>query len=84
MKALDFVKTSEGHIAIITETNDGGNKASIKYIGKTPRNGKSAWWSEKELEVVDSLPRFLAENLSHPFGSGKQDVERFFSNKEEK
>lgn len=32
MKPLDFVMTPKGGIGLITETNDGGKKASIDYI----------------------------------------------------
>lgn len=79
MKALDIVRTPEGGIAFITETNDEGKQASIKYIGDlNPGNERGAWWDESELEVIDSLPKMIAMATAHPFGRGKDDVERFF------
>lgn len=81
MKALDIVRTPCGAYGIITETNDGGEMASISYFGGgNPSGEKNAWWYPGEgLEVVDNLPRVLAEAAAHPFGSGRRDVELFFS-----
>lgn len=78
MKALDFVKTPKGQIALITETNGLGKIASIIFIGGDKKNEKNAWWDKKDLEVLDSLPRLLSAELAHPFGTGKEDVKEFF------
>lgn len=67
MKPLDFVMTPKGGIGLITETNDGGKQASIEYI-YNPNNEYNAWWYEKELKVLISLPRLLALSTCHPFG----------------
>lgn len=80
MKALDIIKTPRGSIGIIVETNNGGTQASVDFIRGCDENGdKSAWWTIKELEIIDSLPRILASAMCHPFGSGKKDIEMFFS-----
>jgi hypothetical protein len=79
MKALDIVKTPKGGIAFITETNDSGKQASINYIGNlNPGREHNAWWDEKDLEVISSIPKMLAEATAHPFGCGKNDVKLFF------
>ena len=79
MKALDIVKTPLGGIAFITETTDGGNQASIDYIGNlNPGNERNAWWSDGELVVIDSIPKMIAMATCHPFGRGAHDVEKFF------
>lgn len=79
MKALDIVKTPEGGIAFITETLNGGKEASITFINGLNIGGeKNAWWPERDLEVIDSIPRLLANATCHPFGHGKEDVEKFF------
>ena len=80
IKALDFVRTPNGALALVTETHalwGGARQASIRFVG--PSLGeRNAWWNEDELEVVDSLPRILAYSIAHPFGSGRVDAERFF------
>ena len=79
MKALDIVRTPKGGIAFITETNNEGKQASIKYIGDlNPGNERGAWWDESELEVIDSLPKMIAMATCHPFGRGESDVKKFF------
>jgi hypothetical protein len=79
MKALDIVKTPGGGIGFITETNNNGKEASIEFIkGLNPNHERNAWWSEKELTVIDSIPKMIAMATAHPFGRGKEDVERFF------
>ena len=79
MQPLDIVRTPKGGIAIISETNDGGTSASIRWLGP-PTDERSAWWRMGELEVVNSLPRVLAMMTAHPFGKGKRDVAQFFPN----
>jgi hypothetical protein len=79
MKALDIVRTPKGGIAFITETNDNGKKASISYINNLNIGEEhNAWWNENELEVIDSIPRLIAEATCHPFGKGSEDVKKFF------
>ena len=80
MKALDFVKTPKGAIALVTETNNKGVMASIAFIGGgNPTGEKNAWWEKDDgLMVIDSLPHLLAINTAHPFGTGKEDVNLFF------
>lgn len=74
---LDFVKTPQGHLALVTETNDNGEQVSITYI-ETNVYEKNAWWRSSELEVVNSLPYLLARQLRHPFGAGLADVDTAF------
>lgn len=79
MKALDIVRTPKGGIAIVVETNGDGNEASIDYInGCNPGREHNAWWGKSQLKVIDSVPHILAKAMKHPFGSGGQDVEKFF------
>ena len=60
MKPLDIVKTPKGGIAIITETNDKGQSASIDFITTlNPHRERNVWWDKKELKVIDSLPRLI-------------------------
>lgn len=79
MKALDIVRTPNGGIAFVTETNYNGKSASINYIGDLNiGNERNAWWDEQELTVIDSIPRMIAMATAHPFGIGKRDVEELF------
>jgi hypothetical protein len=81
MKALDIVKTPKGGIAFITETNNNGKEASINFINTlNPEHEKNAWWDKKDLIVIDSIPRLLANATYHPFGEGEKDVIKFFNN----
>ena len=80
MKALDIVRTPKGGIGFITETNNNGKKASISYINNLNiGNEHNAWWDEDEIEVIDSIPRLIADATCHPFGKGSKDVESFFN-----
>jgi hypothetical protein len=62
---------------MVTETTNSGEEASIAFI-TNEHHEKNAWWYRDELEVVNSLPYLLANNLPHPFGRGRADVEIFF------
>ena len=79
MKALDIVRTKNGTIGMVTETGYGGNEVSVCWFLGQPHREKTAWWSKEELEKIDSLPRLLAFELSHPFGGGKKDAALFFA-----
>ncbi len=76
MKPLDFVRTPEGALALITETHDG--RASIDFIGSDWPYEKNAWWDESDLKVIDNLPHLIARMARHPFGQGMADVDRVF------
>jgi hypothetical protein len=77
MKPLDIVTTPKGAVAVVTETD--GHKARIAYIrGLDKKRQHNAWWSENELDVIDSIPRILADELSAPGGSGFQAGDQFF------
>lgn len=78
IRALDFVKTPGGHVAMVKETTvtQGKIQVSIVYIG--PCSGKNAWWNEDELEVIGSLPLLLARTMCHPFGDGCIKAEEHF------
>lgn len=79
IRALDFVRTPGGNIAIVTETSvvQGVLKIAISYIG--PWGGeRNAWWKESELEVIDSLPSLLARTICHPFGDGEIKAKEHF------
>lgn len=80
LQPLDFVKTPDGGIAIVTERNPAGNglpeRYSITYIYKS---GMNAWWSGSDLEYLTNLPLLLAEGLTHPFSSyGKSEAQKTF------
>lgn len=87
MKPLDIVLTPNGFIAMVTEVGTRETRqgiiwvASINYLKGQPNAGqqKSAWWDEGDgLVVLDSLPNLLASALHHPFGSNKDQGDRFF------
>lgn len=80
MKPLDFVRTPNGAIAIVTETNmtQGHHIACIDFIGTNLTQERNAWWYEEELQVIDSLPHLLARELAHPFGRGLEMADKFF------
>ena len=70
MKALDIVKTPGGGLAVVTETNRGGTQISIDFLNNmNPAREHNAWWSESELEVLDSIPRILANAMCNGFGT---------------
>ena len=75
----DVKDVIKGGIAFITETNNNGKQANISYINNL-NIGKehNAWWNEDELEVIDSIPRLIADATCHPFGKGSEDVKKFF------
>ena len=82
MKPLDIVRTPKGGIAFVKETNDGGEVASIRFIGDLNVGDEhNAWWPKSQLTVIDSIPGMLARACAHPFGKGKEDVELFFDTK---
>lgn len=62
-------------VGIVTEVSKNGD-CSVSWIGNSPI--KCAWWSEKELEVVDNLPNLLSRNMAHPFGSNKDMPDKIF------
>ena len=79
MKSLDIVRTPNGSIGFITETNDSGKQAVVTFIGDLRKEqDRNAWWGKEELEVIDSIPCLLANATAHPFGRGKDDVKLFF------
>lgn len=91
IRPLDFV-SPVGHpecLGIITEVSANTyNKgwlysASIHWIGGERKGcSYSAWWHEKDLVVIDSLPRFFAKAMSHPFGSGRKYINKAFPKSE--
>lgn len=70
MKPLDFIKTKAGNIGFITEVAhcQGQLIASVEFL-RAFRGEKSAWWSDDQLEIIDSLPDLLARTLRHTFGA---------------
>jgi hypothetical protein len=75
MKALDFVRTKKGSLAIVAVTTDGGKSASITFIDPKVRE-HNAWYDENELTVINSLSRLLAsEMLSH---CSSEDIDLHF------
>jgi hypothetical protein len=79
MKTLDFVITPKRNMAVICETNNCGEEASIWFIGEqNPDSERNAWWNKKELIVIDSVPHLLGMCMCHPFGIGKKDVEKYY------
>lgn len=85
LKPLDFVKTPGGGIAIVKETHDfiyidgkpHHKEASLTYI-YDPSHERTAWWDERELAILTSLPRILADTMRHPFGDGYKDAKAAF------
>lgn len=72
-KPLQFVRplAEPRAVGIIKEISK--HTCSVSWIGNN-YNQKSAWWSEPELEVIDSLPRILSRTMAHPFGTGETHV----------
>lgn len=62
-------------IGIVTEVSKNGD-CSVSWVGNSPI--KCAWWSEKELEVVDNLPNLLSRNMAHPFGVNQMNADDVF------
>ena len=80
MKALDIVVTPKGGIAVVKETYAEGKRVSIDYINNCNKHHeRNAWWNAEDLQIIDSIPRLLANAMYHPFGRGKEDVEKFFN-----
>ena len=78
MKALDFVRTPEGQIAMITETVRNGTEAHITFVDSNYKGReKNAWWDASDLEVIGSSPLLLSLRTAHPFGAGKEDALKF-------
>lgn len=78
MKPLDIVRTPNGDMGVIQEINRDGS-VSIRYFKGCNNHDKSAWWWPHEgLVVLDSLPRFLADAMAHPFGANTRQGDRFF------
>lgn len=88
IRPLDFVrpKSKPNAIGMVTEissfenTNGGITfQASIKWIGGS--NGlPTAWWQIQQLDIVDNLARLLMRELAHPFGTGKEYIDRCYPN----
>ena len=80
IKPLDFVLTPEGNIALVNETNedDGLIKVSITFINPEHGRERNAWWEEKDLKIINSLPYILADGMSHPFGKGYITAKKHF------
>lgn len=62
-------------IGIITETS--GGAAVVHWIGEG-YGLYAAWWGADELEVIDNLPRIIANAMAHPFGNNKEQGDKFF------
>lgn len=77
MRQLDFVRTPKGGIAIIkerTEAKNGlGPQFTIEMLRGFENNEKTAWWSENELTVIDSIPNLLSRVMAHPFSNHSQE-----------
>lgn len=80
LKPLDFVLTPKGNIALVVETHEykSGVEASLAFINPDHDNEYNAWWSEKQLTVINSLPYLLASEMRHPFGNGQESVDKYF------
>jgi hypothetical protein len=78
MKALDFVRTPKGGLAVISEVGEDG-QASITYLKDcNPGREHNAWWSARQLTVIDSIPSLLANMAAHPFGRNTNQGDRDF------
>ena len=49
---------------IVTETD--GEQAYVDWFGKSYLY--VAWWSYKELKIIDNAMRIITNSLAHPFG----------------
>ena len=88
IRPLDFVrpKTEPNAVGMVTEINSFENteggityEASVEWIGDNyflP----NAWWQIQKLDIVDNLARLLSRELSHPFGNGKDYIDRSYPN----
>jgi|GEM_PF-5175306 len=79
IKPLDFVKTLNGSIAIVSEITsyistekEPVYRASIEYIYQVKEDEKNAWWDKDDLEIIHNLPRLLTMMCVHPFSSNKE------------
>jgi hypothetical protein len=76
MKPLDIVRTPSGGMGIISAmTSTVNGEATIEFFeGCNPKFERNAWWKERDLIVVDSLPAILCRFSNH-FG---RFAEEFF------
>lgn len=83
-KPLDIVSTKSGAIAIVTECyidSQGNQHLSLSYLDYFKNHEKCAWWSNEifantkdildDLTLLDSIPRLLANTVSHNMGTNK-------------
>ena len=72
IRPLDFVKTPDGHIGIITEVhmlkiNSAGDitpRVRIEFIGVKVE--AASWWDQEDLCIIDNLADLLSRKLIHP------------------
>jgi hypothetical protein len=77
VRPLDIVRTPKGAIALITECDE--RQASITFFpNQEPTYEKNAWWDPNELHILGSLPTMLANEMAHPFGSNKDQGDKYY------
>ena len=84
IKPLDIVRTPKGGIAMVSECsvaseNYNINTYSVDFIINTEHE-HNAWYLEKELEYLASIPILISKAMCHPFGNNAEDVEKIFNN----
>lgn len=71
------VEKNPNSVGIVTEIN-GSGCLSVEWIGENKDNLKNAWWEQEDLIKIDNLPNILARNMAHPFGNGKNEVDKYY------
>ena len=85
MRVLDIARTPKGNIVLITEVSeqpydDNPPTAAVTFIGPGGDEEKTAWYDEKELKVIDSLPMVLARMGTAGGGSSFRIPHDYFYN----
>jgi len=68
------------NIGIVTET-DGYSAAIEWFLKETTLH--TAWWDERDLEVVNNLAVIMADQMAHPFGGNTHQGDKFYGDKKE-
>jgi len=83
IKPLDIVQTPKGGIAMVTECSPAQpnlplNRYSLDYI-LNPKHEHNAWWFEKDLKKLASIPVLIGRAMCHPFGNNAVMVEQIMN-----
>ena len=77
-KPYDVVTDKDGNVGFIQEVNVKLTCAtySVKWIVKNQTI--TAWWEHEELTKHCNIFEKIAENSCHPFGNGKDQIQKLF------